>query len=34
MGLRFADIPEDVLMRIRNFVQGEMMGGPDWKKDI
>lgn len=34
MGLRFADIPEAVLMRIRSIVQSEMMGGLDWKKDI
>jgi hypothetical protein len=34
MGLRFADIPEAVLMRIRNIVQSEMMGGLDWKTDI
>jgi len=34
MGLRFVGIPEDVLLRIRNFVQWEMIGDLEWKADI
>jgi uncharacterized protein (TIGR02266 family) len=34
MGLRFVDIPQDVLLRIRNFVQWETMGDLEWKTDI
>lgn len=34
MGLRFVDIPEDVLLRIRNFVQWETMRDLEWKTDI
>jgi uncharacterized protein (TIGR02266 family) len=34
MGLHFLDIPENTLLRIRNFVQWEMMGDLEWKSDI
>lgn len=34
IGLRFIDIPEDTTLRIRNFVQWEMMGDLDWKPNI
>ncbi len=34
MGLRFLDISEDTLSRIRNFVQWEMMGDLEWKATI
>jgi uncharacterized protein (TIGR02266 family) len=34
MGLHFVDIPEDTLLRIRNFVQWEMIGDLEWKSDI
>jgi uncharacterized protein (TIGR02266 family) len=34
MGLHFIDIPENTLLRIRNFVQWEMMGDLEWKSDI
>lgn len=34
MGLRFIDAPEDVLVRIRNYVQWEMIGDLEWKADI
>ena len=34
MGLRFIDISDDTLLRIRNFVQWEMMGDLEWKSNI
>jgi hypothetical protein len=34
MGLRFLDIPENITLRIRNFVQWEMMGDLEWKAGI
>ena len=34
MGLRFVDPPEDVLVKIRNYVQWEMTGDLEWKPDI
>jgi uncharacterized protein (TIGR02266 family) len=34
MGIRFLNVPEDVLRRIRNFVQWEITGDLDWKPDI
>lgn len=34
MGLRFLDISDDTLSRIRNFVQWEMMGDLEWKSNI
>ncbi len=34
MGLRFLDISDDTLSRIRNFVQWEMMGDLEWKSTI
>jgi uncharacterized protein (TIGR02266 family) len=34
MGLRFVDITENALLRIRNFVQWEMMGDLEWKAGI
>ncbi len=34
MGLRFVDIPDDTLLRIRNFVQWEMIGDLEWKSNI
>jgi uncharacterized protein (TIGR02266 family) len=34
MGLRFVDIPETTLSRIRNFVQWEMMGDLEWESTI
>ncbi|HYA88047.1 MAG TPA: PilZ domain-containing protein [Nitrospirota bacterium] len=34
MGLHFIDMPEDTLLRIRNFVQWEMLGDLDWNANI
>lgn len=34
MGLRFVDAPEDVLVKIRNYVQWEMTGDLEWKPGI
>jgi uncharacterized protein (TIGR02266 family) len=34
MGLRFIDISENTLLRIRNFVQWEMTGDLEWKSTI
>ncbi len=34
MGIRFVDIPKDVQLRIRNFVQWEMTGDLEWKPNI
>lgn len=34
MGLQFVDIPEETQLRIRNFVQWEMMGDLEWKSNI
>ena len=34
MGLSFVDLHEDVLLRIRNFVQWEMTGDLEWKPNI
>ncbi len=34
MGLRFEDLPEDTLCRIRNFVQWESTGDLEWKSSI
>jgi c-di-GMP-binding flagellar brake protein YcgR len=34
MGLRFVGIPETTRLRLRNFVQWEMMGDLDWKSTI
>ena len=34
MGLRFVDIPEKDQIRIRNFVQWEMMGDLEWTPNI
>jgi uncharacterized protein (TIGR02266 family) len=34
MGLHFIDMPEDTLLRIRNYVQWEMLGDLDWKSTI
>lgn len=34
MGLRFIDMPENTLLRIRNFVQWEMTGDLEWKSTI
>ncbi len=34
MGLRFLDISDNTLNRIRNFVQWEMMGDLEWKSNI
>jgi hypothetical protein len=34
MVLRFLDISENTLGRIRNFVQGEMMGDLEWNSNI
>ena len=34
IGLRFADIPDETLLRIRNFVQWEMIGDLEWKSNI
>jgi type IV pilus assembly protein PilZ len=34
MGLQFVDIPQDILLRIRNFVQWEMTGDLEWKSNI
>lgn len=34
MGLRFVDLPEEVLLQIRNFVQWEMIGDLEWEATI
>ena len=34
MGLHFIDMPDDTLLRIRNYVQWEMLGDLDWKSTI
>ena len=34
MGLHFIDMPEGTLLRIRNYVQWEMLGDLDWNSDI
>jgi uncharacterized protein (TIGR02266 family) len=34
MGLRFVDMPEDTLQRIRNFIQWEMTGDLEWDSTI
>jgi uncharacterized protein (TIGR02266 family) len=34
MGVRFSDIPDETLVRIRNFVQWEMTGDLEWKPNI
>ena len=34
MGLHFIDMPEETLLRIRNFVQWEMIGDLEWKSTI
>jgi uncharacterized protein (TIGR02266 family) len=34
MGLRFIDAPENVVVKIRNFVQWEMTGDLEWKSTI
>jgi len=34
MGLRFVDMPEDTLLKIRNFIQWEMTGDLEWKSTI
>lgn len=34
MGLRFVDIREDALLRIRNFIQWELTGDLEWNSNI
>lgn len=34
MGLRFIDVPWDSLLKIRNFIQWEMIGDLEWKSNI
>jgi uncharacterized protein (TIGR02266 family) len=34
MGLRFVDVPEDTLLKIRNFIQWEVTGDLEWNSDI
>ena len=34
MGLRFVDIPEDIMVKIRNFVEWEMTSDLEWKSNI
>jgi uncharacterized protein (TIGR02266 family) len=34
MGLRFIDIPEDTLLKIRNFIQWEVTGDLEWNSNI
>jgi uncharacterized protein (TIGR02266 family) len=34
MGLRFVDIPQNTLLKIRNFIQWEMTGDLEWKSTI
>ncbi len=34
MGLRFIDMPEDTLLRIRHFIQWEMTGDLEWNSNI
>ena len=34
MGLRFVDIPENTLLKIRNFIQWEVTGDLEWNSNI
>jgi uncharacterized protein (TIGR02266 family) len=34
MGLRFLDIPENLLLKIRNFIQWELTGDLEWNSSI
>jgi len=34
MGLRFVDIPQEALLKIRNFIQWEMTGDLEWNANI
>jgi uncharacterized protein (TIGR02266 family) len=34
MGLRFVDLPDEVLLQLRNFVQWEMIGDLEWEATI
>jgi len=34
MGLHFIDMTEDTLLRIRNYIQWEMLGDLDWNSEI
>jgi uncharacterized protein (TIGR02266 family) len=34
MGLRFVDIPQETLLKIRNFIQWEMIGDLEWNSGI
>ena len=34
MGLRFVDLPEEILLQLRNFVQWEMIGDLEWEATI
>ncbi len=33
MGLRFLDVPDEVRLKIRNFIQWEMMGDLEWESE-
>ncbi len=34
MGVRFVNIPEEVALRIRNFIQWELIGDLEWEPDL
>jgi Tfp pilus assembly protein PilZ len=34
MGLHFVDVPEDTLLKIRNFIQWELTGDLEWNSNI
>jgi len=34
MGLRFVDIPQEILLKLRNFIQWEMIGDLEWNSGI
>jgi len=34
MGLRFVDIPQEILLKLRNFIQWEMIGDLKWNSGI
>jgi hypothetical protein len=34
MGLRFINLPDEVLLQLRNFVQWEMIGDLEWEATL
>ena len=34
MGLQFVDMPEETMLKLRNFIQWEMMGDLEWDSNI